>query len=48
MAGYGDSQSTSSRDALSAIAMRFIDQFFSLVAAGTIFRHIYFCHERRR
>ena len=39
-------KSTSSRDALSAIAMRFIDEYFSLLAASTIFRHIYFCHER--
>ena len=46
MAEYGDGRSTSSRDALSAIAMRFIDEYFSLFAAWTIFRHIYFCHER--
>ena len=33
MAGYGDGPSTSSKDALSAIAMRFIDDYFSLFAA---------------
>ena len=43
--GYRDGRSTSSRDALSAIAMRFIDEYFSLFVARTIFRHVYFCHE---
>ena len=33
MVGYGDGRSTSSRVALSAIAMRFIDEYFSLFAA---------------
>ena len=43
---YGDGRSTSSGDALSAIAMRFIDEYFSLFAAWTVFRLIYFRHER--
>ena len=46
VAKYGDGRSTSSRDALSAIAMRFIDEYSSLFAAGTIFDHIYFRNER--
>ena len=46
MAGYGDGRSTSSRDALAAIAMWCIDDNLSLLAASTRFRHIYFCHER--
>ena len=46
MAGYGDGRSTSSRDALSAVATRFTDGYFSLFAVWTIFRHIYFCHYR--
>ena len=33
MAGYGDGRLTSLRDALPAIAMRFIDEYFSLFAA---------------
>ena len=33
MAQYGDGRSTSSRDALSAIALRFIDEFFSFVCS---------------
>ena len=33
MAGYEDGRSTSSRDALSAIAMRFIDEYFFLSAS---------------
>ena len=37
MAGYGDSRSTSSRDALAAIAMRFIDDNLSLFAASARF-----------
>ena len=45
-AGYGDGRSTSSRDALAAIAMRCIDDNLSLFAASIRFRHIYFCHER--
>ena len=42
--GNGDGRSTFSKKALSAIAMRVIDEYFSLFAASTIFRHIYFCH----
>ena len=42
MAGYGGGRSTSSRDALPAIASRFLDRYFSLFAAWTIFHHIYF------
>ena len=34
-------QSTSSRDALAAIVMRFVDEYFSLLLASTRFRHIY-------
>lgn len=44
--GYRKGRSTSSRDARSAIAMRFIDEYFSLFAAWSIFRHIYFCGAR--
>ena len=33
IAGYGDGRSTSSRDDLSSMAMRFIDEYFSLLAA---------------
>jgi len=33
MGQYGDSRSTSSRDALSDIAMRLIDRYLSLFAA---------------
>ena len=47
MAEYGDGRSTSSREALSAIAMRFIDEYFSLFTAWTIFcPFFFFCHER--
>ena len=45
MAEYGDGRSTSSRNPLSAISLRFIDEYFSLVAASTRF-HINFCHEK--
>ena len=33
MAGYGDGRLTSLRDALPAIAMRFIDEYFSFFAS---------------
>ena len=46
MAKYGKGRSTSSRNALSAIAVRLIEEYFSLFAAWTIFRHIYFGHYR--
>jgi len=46
MAGYVDVRSTSSRDTPSAIAARFVDEYFSLFAVRTLFRYIYFCHER--
>ena len=46
MAEYGDGRSTSSRDAVSAFAMRFIANNFSSFAALTILRHIYFYHKR--
>ena len=46
MAEYGDGRSTSSRNALSAISLRFIDEYFSLVAAAIRFCHINFCHEK--
>ena len=46
MAEYGYGWSTSSKEARSGFAILFMDGFFSLFAAWTIFRHIYFCHER--
>ena len=47
LAEYGDGRSTSSREALPAIAMRFIDEYFSLFTAWKIFRpFFFFCHER--
>ena len=45
MAEYGNGRSTSSKDALSATAMRFIEEYFFLFGAWTIFRHIDFCHK---
>ena len=48
IAEYGDGRRTSSRDDLSAIAMRFVDEYLSLFAAQTIFGHIYFFHEKKR
>ena len=45
----GDSRSTSSGYALTAIALQFIDKNFSLFAAGTLFFHICcFSHESTR
>ena len=40
MAEYGDGQSTSSRDALSAIAMRCIDEFFSVCSMNHILPYL--------
>ena len=37
IAEQGDGRSTSSMDALSAVVMRFIGEYFSLFAARTIF-----------
>ena len=46
MAEYGAGRPTSSRDALSATAIRYIDEYFSLFAASSIFHLIYFVHQR--
>ena len=40
--GMWDGRSTSSRDTLSVIAKRFLNEYLSLFAAWTIFPHIYF------
>ena len=45
-AGYEDGRSTSSSEDLSAIAMRFIDEYFSLFAAWTIVHRIYSSREK--